>query len=78
MTHRALWQVLAGADLGEPDPQFTREFTISDTDYERDRTAVVTQRFHQAVAYASELQMHAVANRRTLWWVRITFFWLGT
>lgn len=72
---RAIYEVVAGLIPGQPDARHTRCFGITSGEFEQpDGLAKMLEAWHQAVAYATYLQL-LCANGREVNWVRIDFVW---
>lgn len=72
---RAIWEVTAGLIPGQADAKHTRQFGITSRDWAAHmQTDLLLERWHQAVAYATFLQLMC-AQGLEVNWVRIEFVW---
>lgn len=74
---KAIWEIVAGIIPGIPDPQHTRRFGITSGEWYAEganQQLLLLQRFHEAVAYATDLQIQCAAGYAVNW-VRIEFVW---
>ena len=73
---RAIWEVTAGIISGQIDHEHTKRFYVTSTEWEDPKVgmALLLDRWHQAVAYATYLQM-LCANGMEVNWVRVDFVW---
>lgn len=72
---RALWEVTAGLVPGEPEARHTRRYGVTSAEWDEGRgLPLLLERWHQAVAYATYLQL-LCANGREVNWVRVEFVW---
>jgi hypothetical protein len=72
---RAIWEVTAGIIPGQVDPEHTRRFGVTSAEWQTpEAMELLLDRWHQAVAYATYLQL-LCANGREVNWVRVEFLW---
>lgn len=71
---KAIWEVKAGLIPGQPDERHTRRFGVTSRDWETGGPATLLHAWHEAVAYATWLQL-LCANGREVNWVRVDFVW---
>jgi hypothetical protein len=72
-----MWEVTAGMIVEQPDIQHTRRFEITSDEWERssNQTLLFLSRWHEAVAYATQLGLHSASGLAPNW-VGIKYIWL--
>lgn len=71
---QAIYEVVAGIIPGTPDPKHTKRFGATGITEHADGLHHMLDAWHQAVAYATYLQL-LCANGMEVNWVRIDFIW---
>lgn len=67
---KAYWQVTAGVIPGIPNPELSRRFNLTSSDYESEkRSEIIEAKRAEASSYAESLQNPSVLNWVTLEWV---------
>lgn len=71
---RAIYEVTAGLLPGVLEERHTRRFAITSDEFEKGGLEAMLTCWHQAVAYATWMQL-LCAHGREVNWVRIDFLW---
>jgi hypothetical protein len=78
MTHERLrcsWEVVAGLVPGQADGEYSRQFSMTSSEWERESgLAIFVEKAAAAQAWAHYLQL-LCSNGRAVNWTRVDFIW---